>query len=72
MRQVPTPSPGTRVAHQLALLPDLPAGPVLPSPLISIRPRQVWGSLSPRAQAQMRAAFRRVAQEVLDAADADR
>jgi hypothetical protein len=67
MRQVQTPGPETLVAHQLALLLDIPTDPALPSPLISIHPRQVWDSLPPPAQAHLRAVFRRVAQEVIDA-----
>ncbi len=72
MRQARSHPSGKLVARQLSLLANTPAVPLLPNPLVSIRSRQVWATLAPTTQRQIRFRFQRVLQEVIDAADRQR
>jgi hypothetical protein len=69
------PRPPSPPSHQLPLPlppPPGPAPPALPPDAATLRARQVWRTLPPTLQGQVRQAIRRVIQEVGDDADGQR
>jgi hypothetical protein len=70
---MPTPNPARRSPCQQLLLPlDLPEQPrpcLLPPDTIEVAPPQVWTTLEPLQQTQVRHTLLRIIQEVLRHAD---
>ena len=60
----PPPTPSRQLA--LPLLLTEPPPPVLPPDLAAFYPPQIWATLTPTAQAQVRTTVRHIIQEVLN------
>ena len=70
---MPTPNPARRCLSQQLLLPlELPEQPrtcLLPPDTLEVVPQQVWTTLAPLQQTQVRQTLIRIVQEVLRHAD---